>query len=104
MLLDIYLGLHSANEGEPVGPGFVLYNFPDQESLELHVIGPCGECKWWAGKFVLPPGLPPEAVKDLEGTHRQCEQEECPVMLAPIGFGCIYFKEKEKNERSNVYR
>jgi len=61
----------------------------------VHVIRTCGECKYWAEKFILPPGLPPEAVKDLEGTHRECEHEDSPVMVSPIDFGCVYFKKKE---------
>jgi len=69
--------------------------FPNADKFKGHyVIQTCGECRFWAKEFKLPPGLPPEAVKDLEGTHRQCEKEECPVMVAPIDFGCIYFKSK----------
>jgi len=100
MLLDIYLGRRSALDNDPPGqPGFVEYKFPEEECLKLHVIGPCGDCKFWAQNFELPPGLPPEAVKDLEGTHRQCENLECSVMVSPITFGCIHFEQKDRRVR-----
>ena len=59
-----------------------------------HIIENCGVCKYWADKFELPPGLPPEAIEDLKDTHRQCENEMSPVMVAPIDFGCVHFKKK----------
>lgn len=45
MLLDIYLGLHSAIEGRTAGPEYVLYKFPAEESLKLQVVGTCGDCE-----------------------------------------------------------
>lgn len=96
MLLDVYLGCRSAIEGEPVGPEFVPYKFPEKECLELHVVGECRNCKFWAEIFVLPDGLPQEAAEDLKETHRQCDCEESPVMVSPKDFGCVHFKNKEK--------
>ena len=48
MLLDIFLGLHSAlDDGKDPGPEYVLYSFPEKECLKLYVTGTCGECEHW---------------------------------------------------------
>ena len=99
MLIDIYLGLHSAIEGEPVPEGFIPYKFPGEESLRLHVVGTCGECEHWERNFNPLGWSGPDRLE-----HRACK--ELDKLIAPHNqrfgniprsdFGCINFKEKEK--------
>lgn len=49
----------------------------------------CVDCDHWGKTFILPDGLPPEAVEDLKDTHRQCNHPESPVMISPAHFGCL---------------
>lgn len=66
----------------------------------LHAVGECSTCISWGETFKLPDGLPPEAVADLEGTHRECENEDCPCLLTPLDYGCVYYKEREPNGKA----
>lgn len=83
MLLDIYLGLHSAIEGEPVGPGFVPYKFPDEEALKLWVIGPCVDC---SHKYK----------SDLFPSILYCDNENSERFNDNVKEGCIHFKDSKR--------
>jgi len=69
----------------------------DFEKLNLHVVPECGDCEYWGAKFQKPDGvdIPAELVKELEQTHRLCDQEDSPVILSPKDFGCTHGKPRQ---------
>ena len=63
----------------------------------MHVVPECGDCEYWGAKFQKPEGmhLSAETVKELEDSHRECDNEDSPVIVSPVDFGCTHGNIKE---------
>lgn len=92
MKLEDHLTEHGMSAG-PVNKTPISYTILHEDVKNLHVIGTCGDCKYWGEhSFGTLNGIEVRGCKKLDIVQPPNQRFGS---TPPKDFGCIHFKEKE---------